>query len=98
MRDISEGRWFDIRDFTDFDDIILHGSRSEKSFRADLRIGKFISPGWYLLIGYANYTRRHGNETVHEMLPASAVVEECQSQIDDLVCVLKSARKKQGES
>ena len=98
MRNLAEGLWFNIRDEADFMTVGRHGSRSEKSYRADVRLGEFCGPGWYLLVSYANRSQRHGLETFHEMLPAEAVVSECRSQISDLAYILKSARKKQGAS
>jgi len=90
---LTQGKWFRIKDEAEFDDIQRYGEYGRVFSSADVQKGSWCGPGKYMFLSYSQKCPRGCcYDDVHELLTPSEVVDEIESKIGDLAAVLNTAK------
>jgi hypothetical protein len=96
-RDLTRGTWFDIASEQEWKQVVAYGKKTGDFAASRVRLGDYEGPGKYMLFRYTQRCPRNCcDDTVYELLSASAVQRVVREEIQELAGVLKEARANHG--
>ena len=85
MRDLTSGKWFDLKTEKEFTQILRYGRMDSDFYFARVQIGKWQGPGKYKLFQYSQRCPRNCcDDNVNELLTEKEVAELVNEQIVEL--------------
>jgi hypothetical protein len=86
MRDLTSGKWLDIKTEAEFKQLLAYGRLDRMWFHARVQKGDWQGPGKYKLFQYTQRCPRNCcDDNVNELLTEKEVIELVKMQVDDLV-------------
>ena len=91
-RDISSGKWLDIKDEAQFNQFLAYGRLDNNHYFARVQSGKWQGPGRYWLMQYSQRCPRNCCwDDVNELLSAKEVADELGEKIIEMNQQLEQA-------
>lgn len=86
MRDLTSGKWLEIKTEAEFKQILAYGRLDTTFYHARVQKGDWQGPGKYKLFQYTQRCPRNCcDDNVNELLTEKEVIEEVKQQVEDLV-------------